>query len=506
MTIRSKRRFTRLAAAGAVVLALSSAGLYALPHHATAASRPIDVTESGVRYGPPSFADLAEKVSPAVVSIVITGKTGTGAQPDSPGLQIPQFPEGSPFGDFFRQFRDRQFGTPGDNRRREFRATGSGFIISNDGYVVTNNHVVDHATEIQVVTVDGSRYDAILKGRDPKTDLALLKIDADESLPYVELGDSDHARVGEWVVAVGNPFGLGGSVTAGIISARGRDINSGPFDDFIQVDAPINKGNSGGPLFDSRGRVIGVNTAIYSPSGGNVGIAFAIPSNLAKQIIAELETSGKVVRGWLGVQIQPITDEIADSLELENNHGALVAAVEAGSPAERGGIKPGDVIVSLDGKQLEEFKDLPKLVANTSSGSESTVEVMRQGRTKELTIEIGTMPSDDVKVALAEQQSDDTPRLGVYLAELTPEARQRYQIDREATGVLVAGVEPGSPAARAGIEAGNVISMVGQDTVNSPDDVIARVKQAASEKKSTVLLMVAKDGRQQFVAVKFANA
>ena len=503
---RTKSRFTQLAAAGAVIVALTSTGLYALPDQATAASRPIDVTEDGVRYGPPSFADLAEKVSPAVVSIVITGKADAAAQAKMPQLRVPQFPQGSPFGDFFRQFRERQFGMPDGDRQREFRASGSGFIISADGYVVTNNHVVENATEIKVVTGDGKRYDASLRGRDSKTDLALLKLDTDESLPYVELGDSDHARVGEWVVAVGNPFGLGGSVTAGIISARGRDINSGPFDDFIQVDAPINKGNSGGPLFDSRGRVIGVNTAIYSPSGGNVGIAFAIPSNLARQIIDELESSGKVVRGWLGVRIQPITDEIAEGLGLDNGHGALVAAVEAGSPAERGGIQTGDVIVSLDGTLLEDFKDLPKLVAATDSGSETTLQVLRRGQVHDLKIEIGTMPSEEVKVALADETGDATPRIGVYLAELTPETRLRFRIDRDTDGVLVAGVEPGSPAARAGIEPGSVIGMVGQQSVSSPDDVIARVRQAASDNRSTVLLMVEKDGRQQFVAVKFASS
>ena len=507
MTTRPISRFRQLATVGAVALALTSATLYALPHHAVAASKPIETFESGVQYGPPSFADLAEKVRPAVVSIAITGKTDVSVQMNGPDFGLPQFPEGSPFGDLFRQFRERGFGMPGEGGRmeREFRAAGSGFVISADGLVITNNHVVEHASEIEVIMDDGSRYDATLKGTDPKTDLALLKVDADEPLPFVELGDSDHARIGEWVVAVGNPFGLGGSVTAGIISARGRDINSGPFDDFIQVDAPINKGNSGGPLFDSHGRVIGVNTAIYSPSGGNVGIAFAIPSNLAREIVAQLDSNGKVVRGWLGVQIQAITDEIAESLGLDSNKGALVAAVEPGSPADRGGIRAGDVILGMNGKMLDDFKDLPKLVASTETGSESIVEVLRQGKTQQLEVEIGTMPGDDVKVALADdEKSDDTPKLGVYLAELTPEARQRFRIDKDSKGVLVAGVQPGSPAAKAGIEAGSLISMVGQETVNTPDDIITRVRQAASEKKSTVLLMVEQHGIQQFVAVKFA--
>jgi len=506
MNIRSKFRFKRLAAVSAVVFALSSAGLYVLPHYATAATSPAEVTDNTIHYGPPSFADLAQKVSPAVVSVIITGTTDVPAQMGVPQLQVPQFPPGSPFEQFFKQFG--MPGGAGGDVQREFHAAGSGFIISKDGYIVTNNHVVDHATDIQVIMDDGTHFDAQLKGRDPKTDLALLKIKADKPLPYVQLGNSEKARVGEWVVAVGNPFGLGGSVTAGIISARGRDIHSGPFDNFIQVDAPINKGNSGGPLFDEQGQVIGINTAIYSPSGGNVGIAFAIPSNTAKTIIAQLETSGKVVRGWLGVQIQPITADIADSLGLDNTHGALVAAVEPDSPAAKGGVKVGDVIVSMDGKQVNEFKDLPRLVADIHSGTEAKVKVLRQGKPETLNIEIGTMPDNGVQVALAGKQSnnDSTPRLGVYLAQLTPEARQRFNVDKNAEGVLVAGVQPGSPADDAGLQPGEVISMVNQQPVKSPEDVISKVKQAASEKKSSVLLMVEKDGMQQFVAVKFAKA
>jgi serine protease Do len=509
MTTKPLPRFKRLAIAGAVTTALASAALYSLPQNAVAVSEPVGAVETKLQYGPPSFASLAEQVKPAVVSIAITGKTSVMSEMNGPEFQMPQFPEGSPFGDFFRQFRDRQSGMPGadNDLEREFQAVGSGFVISPDGYVVTNNHVVENATEIEVVMQDGTRYEATIKGRDPKTDLALLKVKTDESLPYVEMGDSDNAKVGEWVVAVGNPFGLGGSVTAGIISARGRDIHSGPFDDFIQIDAPINRGNSRGPLFDNHGRVIGVNAAIYSPSGGNVGIGFAIPSNIAREIIAELQANGKVARGWLGVQIQPITDEIAESLDLKDKHGALVAGVEPGSPAERGGIKPGDVIVRMNGEKLDDFNDLPKLVASVKAGSESTVEVERLGKTRKLKVEIGAMPDEDVKVALAgDAESNDTPRLGVYLAELTPEARQRYRIGKDTEGVLVAGVQQGSPASKAGIQTGNVINMVGQEVVKSPEDIISKVKQSADEKKSSVLLMVIQNGTQRFVAVKFAKA
>lgn len=509
MTTKPTSRYKHLAIAGAVTAALVSAQLLSLPQTAVAVPKPVVSADSTAQYGPPSFANLAEQVKPAVVSIAITGKTKLMAGMPGQEFNMPQFPEGSPFGEFFKHFYQGQRGMSGEDHaaEREFQAVGSGFVISPDGYVVTNNHVVENAEEISVIMQDGTRYEATVKGVDPKTDLALLKVKGDKSLPYVELGDSDRARVGEWVVAVGNPFGLGGTVTAGIVSARGRDIHSGPFDDFIQIDAPINRGNSGGPLFDNQGRVIGVNTAIYSPTGGNVGIGFAIPSNMAKDIIAQLKDNGKVARGWLGVQIQPITDEIAESLDLKDKHGALVAGVEPGSPAEHGGIKRGDVIVSMNGEKLDDFKDLPRLVAKAKAGNESTFEVERQGKIQKIDVSIGSMPSDDVKVALADDaKSDDTPKLGVYLAELTPEARQRYRIDKDIEGVLVAGVQNGSPASKAGIRAGSVINMVGQEAVKSPEDVVIKVKEAAREKKSSVLLMVQQGGAQRFVAVKFAKA
>jgi len=507
MKARSVSRFKRAALAVTVTTALASAAVFSLPPNALAVSQAVTdkagAIGTGVQYGPPSFADLAERVEPAVVSIAVTSKTGAIAQMNGQQFQMPKFPEGGPFGDFFEQFRDRMPG-PGNGAQREVKGAGSGFIISADGYVVTNNHVVENANEIEVILQSGDRYEATIKGRDPKTDLALLKVEVDEALPFVELGDSDNARVGEWVVAVGNPFGLGGTVTAGIVSARGRDINSGPYDDYLQIDAPINRGNSGGPLFNNKGQVIGVNSAIYSPTGGSVGIGFAIPSNLVKEVVAELETNGKIARGWLGVQIQPLTDDIAESLGLTETHGALVAGVEPDSPAALGGVKPGDVIVRLNGEKLEDFKDLPKLVADVSAGSESTLQVKRQGEILDIEVEIGNMPDDDVKVALADDT--DTPKLGVYLSELTPEARQRYRIGKDTEGVLVAGVQQGSPAAKAGIEAGQVINMVGQETVQSPQDVISRVQQAAAEQKPSVLLMLEHKGVQRFVAVKFANA
>ncbi len=509
MKARKTSGYKNLAIAGVITAVLVGAQLLSLPQNAAAIAKPAESVNSSWEHGPPSFATLVEQVKPAVVSIAITGKTNVMSGTPVPEFKAPQFPEGSPFNDFFRHFFEGNPGISGENQdmEREFQAVGSGFIISDDGYVVTNHHVIDHAEKVEVILHDGTRYSATIKGRDPKTDLALLKVEADKPFSFVELGNSDSAKVGEWVVAVGNPFGLGGTVTAGIISARGRDIHSGPFDDFIQIDAPINRGNSGGPLFDSQGRVIGINTAIYSPSGGNVGIGFAIPANMAKDIISQLKSNGKVARGWLGVQIQPITDEIAESLDLKEKHGALVAGVEPGSPAEHAGIKPGDVIVRMNGKKLDDFKDLPKLVAKAKAGSDSTFEVERKGRSHKIEVKIGQMPSDDVKVALADDaKNDNTPKLGVYLAELTPEARQRYRIDKDTEGVLVAGVESGSPASRAGIRAGNVINMVGQESVQSPDEVIDKVKQAAREKKPSVLLMVEQNGEQRFVAVKFSKA
>ena len=349
MNIKQTKPWKRHALYSALALILAGGTLLTLSN-ATATPQPAVGASNALQQGPASFSAVIQNARPAVVSISTTGKL-TG-MPGMPGqnFEMPRFPEGSPFSRFFEEFSENhQNHSRHGGRGRKYQAVGSGFIVSADGYVVTNYHVVEDADNIEIVTHDGSRYNASIKGHDAKTDLALIKIEADNPLPYIEFGNSDNAKVGDWVVAVGNPFGLGGSVTAGIISARGRDIQSGPFDDYLQIDAPINRGNSGGPLLDTQGRVLGINTAIFSPGGGNVGIGFAIPANMAKGIVDQLMSNGSVARGWLGVHIQPLTRDIADSLRLEETRGALVASVIPGSPAATGDLKPGDIILGVDG-------------------------------------------------------------------------------------------------------------------------------------------------------------
>lgn len=445
----------------------------------------------------PSFADVAERVSPAVVNVtVIANKQAKIAFRGHPNL-----PQNSPMDDFFKRF----FEQPGGVSPQPSRAAGSGFIIDADGHLVTNFHVIDGASEVTVTLNDGTQYDARVLGRDEKTDLALLKVDADGPLPYVDLADSAGTRVGDWVLAVGNPFGLGGSVNAGIVSARGRDINSGPYDDYIQIDAPINRGNSGGPLFDAYGRVIGVNTAIFSPSGGNVGIGFAIPAETVSQVIADLLDDGHVERGWLGVQIQPVTEDLAAGLGLEGTDGVLVADILPTGPAAGSDLQAGDVILKAGGQPLNDYKDLPKLIAATKAGTLMELVLIRAGKTMTVPITIGRMPDDDTLAHTESKPSMDSSqgRLGLYLAPLTPEVRKEHGIEAKA-GVVVARVDPGSPADQAGIEPGTLITMVGGEWVTSPDQVVNAVRQAAQTKRSTVVLRVEKDGKPIFIAVPFA--
>ena len=493
--------FATTAVAAGVIAALH----FGMPsHNANAAVAPVDqnIAAESVRIAPPSFANLIEAVQPAVVSIAST-RTMNVDMPNM-GEQF-QFPEGSPFKKFFEEnFRN---GMPEKGPAPEMQGMGSGFIVDPQGYIVTNNHVIDGAGEITVILHDGSRHEATVKGRDPKTDLALLKIDTDEELTYVRFGDSDESKVGDWVVAVGSPFGLGGSVSAGIISARSRDIHSGPYDDYLQIDAPINRGNSGGPLFDANGRVVGVNTAIFSPSGGSVGIGFAIPASLAEPVIAELKNDGRVDRGWLGVHIQSIDETLAESMGLEKTEGALIASVEPGSPAERGGFQVGDVIVKFNGEDVESARALPRMVAESDNGDVVPVEIVRDGKRESLDVTLGNMPTDET-VAMNEPQAenDGTPKLGLTLSALSKEAKQRFKLSDEETGVLVTDVLRGSPAAEKGLERGDIITRVGRTSVTKPDEVVSEVKRAAEKEQKSVLLLIKRNGMSRFVAVPLAKA
>ncbi len=447
---------------------------------------------------PESFAPLAEKVTPAVVNISSVHQGKDGPQPQLPF----EVPKGSPFEEFFRQF-----GGPGQ-RPHQVMGLGSGFIIDPEGYVVTNNHVIDEASGIKVTLSDGKQYDAKLLGADPQTDLALLKIDATDKLPAIEWGDSDALKVGDWVIAVGNPFGLGGSVTVGIVSARSRDIQAGPFDDFLQVDASINQGNSGGPTFDLEGRVIGINTAIASPNGGSVGIGFAIPSNLARPIIEQLRETGQVERGWLGVQVQAVTPELASALGLDAPKGALVSDVIPDSPAERAGLKQGDVILGFGSREVEEMRELPRIVAETPAEKQVELRIWREGREVSERVTIARQDQRARQLALGEDSDAATgaaflsQTLGATLAPLTDELRQRYRIDEEANGVVVTGIEPGGIAAEQALREGDVIVSVNQEQVGSPEEVEKLAKAAAKdEKKSALLLLVHRGGNQLFVGV-----
>jgi serine protease Do len=493
--------FATTAVAAAVIAALH----FGTPaQNANAAVAPVDknIPSETVQIAPPSFADLIEAVKPAVVSIASSQTMPEGASRFGQQFDLP---EGSPFKKFFEEhFKGRTpEGMPGPERQ----AMGSGFIVDPEGYVVTNNHVVANAEEITVILHDGTSHKAEVKGRDPKTDLALLKIEAPEELAYVRFGDSDKARVGDWVIAVGNPFGLGGSVSAGVISARGRDIQSGPYDDYLQIDAPINRGNSGGPLFDATGKVVGVNTAIFSPSGGSVGIGFAIPAALAEPVIAELKRDGRVARGWLGVHIQSISEDIAETMGLEEDEGALVSQVEPDSPAAKAGLKTGDVIIAFGDEEVEDARALPRLVAVTDKGDKVNVTVWRDGKKESLEVILGSLPSEE-KVAMTETREvdDGTPKLGVTLSALSKEAKEHFKLSDDEVGVLIVDVAGNSPAAKHGLKRGDIISRIGRTEVTNPEEVVKEVKKIADEEHKTVLLLIKRDGVSRFVAVPLEKA
>ena len=446
---------------------------------------------------PDSFADQVEQLSPAVVNISTTTIVSEG-----PGMDMPQFPPGSPFEEFFKNFGD-------ENRQRRASSLGSGFIIDAEGIVVTNFHVIENAEEITVTLSDETSFTAKVLGQDQKTDIAVLKIDpGDTALTAVPFGDSDSLRVGDWVLAIGNPFGLGGTVTAGIVSARGRDIGNGPYDDFIQTDASINRGNSGGPLFNTDGQVIGINTAIFSQSGGSVGIGFAISSNLAKRVTKQLVEFGTTRRGWLGVFIQEVTSDIAETLGLEGSGGALVSSVNENSPADIAGLEPGDVILSFDGKKIERMRDLPRIVAETDIGTTVVVEIFRGGRLSTVEVTLGELEKAELVGLVGEQPEGDAQtldRLGFTVDDLDGELAAELGLDDTLTGVVVTEVAADSPAMEKGVEPGDIIRRFGQRRVDSAADLAASVAETLDAGRSGVLLLIERDGRERFVQIGFAE-
>jgi len=462
-----------------------------------------------------SFAPLVRSVSPAVVNISVAQKADADAMVEEPEVvPSPGFPN-SPFDEFLRRFFEQQgqggqrhlFPQTPDGQARRI-ALGSGFIIDPSGYVVTNSHVIGDAAKVEVTLQDNSKYTAKIVGRDPKTDLAVLKINTDKPLPYVKFGDSSAAQVGDWVMAVGNPFGLGGTVTTGIISARGRDIHSGPFDDFLQIDAPINRGNSGGPTFNLEGEVIGINTAIYSPNGGSVGIGFAVPSNAAKTIVAQLEEHGKVKRGWLGVQIQEVTPAIAASLGLHGERGALVAVVTPESPGAKAGLKQGDVILSFNGTEVDHLRDLPRLVAGTAPDTGATMGVWRNGQTIQLQANVGELANE--KVASAnngedEEQPVKAEALGMHFAPLTAQLRRELHVAKDVHGVVVTRVDNGSAAEDVGLSEGDVLVTIDQQPVNTPEEAAVKLKEVANSPKKSALLLLNRHGVTQYVGVNLGG-
>ncbi|RMD47276.1 MAG: DegQ family serine endoprotease [Alphaproteobacteria bacterium] len=450
---------------------------------------------AAARSAPESFADLVEEVEPAVVNIT------TATVIESPIGPAPIIPKGSPFEEFFKDFLDRQ-GQP--KRKRRATALGSGFIISPDGYVVTNNHVIDKADQISIEMTDGTRIDAKVVGRDPKTDIAVLKVEVDHELPFVRFGDSDKARVGDWVIAIGNPLGQGFSVTAGIISARGRSLR-GTYDDFIQTDAAINRGNSGGPLFNMDGEVIGVNTAILSPNGGSIGIGFSMASNVVSKVVDQLIKYGETRRGWLGVRIQDVTPEIADALGLESTDGALVTDVPPG-PAKKAGIRPGDVIITFDGKHVTDTRELVRMVADAEVGATVPVVVLRDGKPVTVKVKLGRREEAEKALGGGEQGGEEAAPapeqvLGMTLAPLNPDLRDQLGLDADAEGLVIMDIDEASRAFAKGLRRGDVIEEAGQRPVRSVADLRAAIDAAREAGRRSVLLLVRRDGEPRFVAL-----
>jgi serine protease Do len=474
--------------------AIAAAFIFATPH----------VTRAQTR-GPDNVADVAERVQSAVVNISTSQNVNPSQQ-----VPMPQLPPGSPFEDFFEEFfKNKNDGDP--KRQRKVSSLGSGFVIDPSGIVVTNNHVIAEADEIIVNFADGSKLKAELLGRDEKVDLAVLRVKPKAPLKAVNFGDSDKTRVGEWVVAIGNPFGLGGSVTVGVVSARNRNIESSLYDDFIQTDAAINRGNSGGPLFNLQGEVIGINTAIFSQTGGSIGIGFAIPANTVSPLIKQLRESGEIQRGWIGVSIQAIDDQIAESLGLPAVRGALIAAVSDNGPAQKGGMLAGDVVVRFNGQEVREMRNLPRIVAGTEIGKTVDVVVIRKGKEQPLKIQVAKLADTDAKKPNRQTKADPEPQkqrqaqnrpLGLELAAVSEELRRRYRLKENLKGLVVTNVDPESNAAEQNVQAGVVLLELSGEPVTTAAEMRARVdalKKAG--KKSALLLLLTPNGEQRFVAV-----
>jgi serine protease Do len=498
------RRLTLLASVGALgaLLLAGPAGYW----HSEFGTGAASASESTMQH-PAGFADIVAKVKPAVISVRIK----VSAEPallqdnrDDEERQIPVQP-GSPLDKFFQQFGDqfgRQFGPHAPQRHDTITGEGSGFFISADGYAVTNNHVVNRAKSVQVTTDDGTVYTATVVGTDPKTDLALIKVDGNKEFPFVKFAEQA-PQVGDWVVAVGNPFGLGGTVTAGIVSARGRDIGAGPYDDYVQIDAPINKGNSGGPAFDVSGNVIGVNTAIFSPSGGSVGIGFDIPADTAKLVVAQLKDKGHVTRGWLGVQIQPVTADIADSLGLKKAAGAMVDEPQSGSPAAKAGIQSGDVITAVNGAPVKDARELARAIGTMAPDTSVKLDIVRNSEPRTITVTLAQMPNEQRATADNSDGAKPTsgvPHLGLQLA---PASEVSGAGDK---GVVITAVEPDGPAAEQSLETGNVILEVSGKPVANAGDVRKALSEAKSQGKHQILIRAKMGDATRFVALPLGNA
>jgi serine protease Do len=495
-------------------VAMLAALLLVVPAGLTA----VAMNQAAARPAPDGFADLAAKLLPSVVNISTTQTLKPEQKKERGAPEQPQFPPGSPFEEFFKDFFNKSPRGGGNSHpeaeNRKATSLGSGFIIDPAGYIVTNNHVIEGADEITVILHDDTNLKAEVVGRDTKTDIAVLKVKTDKPLAAAAWGDSEGSRVGDWVLAIGNPFGLGGTVTAGILSARQRDINSGPYDDFLQTDASINRGNSGGPMFNMDGQVIGINTAIYSPSGGSIGIGFAIPSSLAKTIAGELinEKDHTVHRGWLGVRIQAVTDEISESLGLDKARGALVASVADNGPAQTGGIQPGDVILTFDGRPVVDMKHLPRLVAETAVDKVAPVTVWRKRQETALKVKVGRL--DETETASAETKSKTkTPSpkgdagntvsaLGLTLSNLTPELKEKFSLADDAKGVVVVDVAKNSASAEKGLKPGDMIMEAAQEEVKTASQIAGKVADAKKSGRKSILLLVERQGDLRFVAIR----